>query len=127
MKRVTREWVVKAEDDYLAASQLANHKPPVHDVVCFHCQQCAEKYLKALLEESTVPIPKTHDLVRLFHLLPPPYALRRSFLRGLDFLTGFAVGIRYPSMRATKRGATAALRWAGRIRDAARGFLGLPL
>ena len=61
MKKTTREWVGKAEDDALAAARLAHGRKPFHDQVCFHCQQLAEKYLKALLEELGHPVPKTHD------------------------------------------------------------------
>ena len=50
MKRMTREWIRKAEDDFRAAGVLAAGSEPFHDQVCFHCQQSAEKYLKALLE-----------------------------------------------------------------------------
>ena len=52
MKRLTREWVRKAEADYRAAELLDRGSDPLHDQACFHCQQCAEKYLKALLEEA---------------------------------------------------------------------------
>jgi len=45
MKRTTREWVGKAEDDYQLAAQGARLSRPFHDQVCFHCQQAAEKYL----------------------------------------------------------------------------------
>ena len=60
MKRATAEWVRKAEDDYLIALQSSQSGIPLHDGVCFHCQQCAEKYLKGLLEEVSVSVPKTH-------------------------------------------------------------------
>jgi HEPN domain-containing protein len=52
MKRATREWLRKAEDDYLAARKLAKGGDPLPDQVCFHCQQSAEKLLKAILEEQ---------------------------------------------------------------------------
>ncbi len=32
------------------------------DTVCFHCQQCVEKYLKSILFLYEIPFPKTHDL-----------------------------------------------------------------
>jgi HEPN domain-containing protein len=126
MKRTTAEWVSKAEDDYRGATRLAAAKPPLYDLVSFHCQQCVEKYLKALLEELGIAVPKTHDLIRLFHLLTAPFLLPRSFLRGLDFLNKFAVGIRYAGNNASKRQALATLRWASKVRDAARQRLGLP-
>ena len=49
MKRQTGEWVRKAEDDWDGARNLAARTPPLIDLACFHCQQAAEKYLKALL------------------------------------------------------------------------------
>ena len=62
MQKTTRDWVKKAEEDYVLARQGRRSKVPVHDGVCFHCQQCAEKYLKGLMEELGLSVPKTHDL-----------------------------------------------------------------
>jgi len=52
---MTREWVRKAEGDWQVANHEAAEASPVNDAVCFHCQQCAEKYLKALLQELRRP------------------------------------------------------------------------
>ena len=72
MKPSTREWIQKAESDYQAALALARRrKISFHDQACFHCQQSAEKYLKARLEEANIRTPKTHDLDRLLSLLLP--------------------------------------------------------
>jgi len=52
MKLITEEWVNKAEGDFATAqreSQVENM--PNYDAVCFHSQQCIEKYLKACLQE----------------------------------------------------------------------------
>lgn len=116
----------KAEADYLRAVNLARILKNDHDGVCFHCQQAAEKYLKALLEESGHGVPRTHILRDLAGLLLPQYPGLRPLQRGLKFLTRFAVGIRYPGEDATKRQSTAALRWAVRVRTKARSLLGLP-
>jgi HEPN domain-containing protein len=97
----------------------------MHDAVCFHCQQCAEKYLKALMDELTLPIPKTHDLALLLRTLLPHHRGLRSVSRGMAFLNGFAVDVRYPGRDANKRQAEAAQRWAGRVRMAARKLLGI--
>ena len=125
MKRSTREWVRKAESDYRLAAGIARRREKFHDELCFHCQQSAEKYLKALLEELGVTIPKTHKLLALMHLLNTNYQMLRSLRRGLDFLTRFAVATRYPGDWASKRQAAAALRWATRIRGNCRTILGL--
>ena len=125
MKRTTREWVRKAEADWHGTERLATAPDPFHDLVGFHCQQAAEKYLKALLEESGQAIPKSHDLEGLFNLLQAHHVALRPIRRGLKYLTGFAVDPRYPVMRTTKRQAGAAQRWAGLVRDVCRAILGL--
>ena len=52
MKPLTAEWVQKGEDDFIVTQKMFRaRKQPVYDAVCFHAQQCAEKYLKAYLQE----------------------------------------------------------------------------
>jgi HEPN domain-containing protein len=97
----------------------------MHNGVCFHCQPCAEKYLKGLLEERTQPVPRTHNLDDVLTVLLPSHQTLRSLKRGLILLTRFAVETRYPGDHATKRQAEAALRWAHKARSAARALLGL--
>lgn len=125
MKRSTREWVRKAEADYRAANKLLSGSDPLHDQGCSFCQQCAEKYLKALLEELGITIPYTHILKDLLDLLRPSYPVLGPFRRGLTFLTRFAVGTRYPGENASKRQSAASLRWAERVRDLCRSLLGI--
>jgi HEPN domain-containing protein len=79
MKRLTAQGVRKAESDYAVANDIARGSEPHHDEVCFHAQQCAEKYLKALLEELGRPIPRTHILEDLFALLLPHHVSLRLF------------------------------------------------
>ncbi len=64
MRRGVRAWVSKAEADFRAAlrdSRVRMRRS--HDAVCFHCQQAVEKYLKAVLANAAVRIPRTHNLV----------------------------------------------------------------
>lgn len=62
----TLEWVAKAEGDFRTASrERAATIAPNHDAVCFHAQQCVEKYLNARLIEAGLAFQKTHDLVAL--------------------------------------------------------------
>lgn len=68
MKLETQEWLEKAEGDLKVARREAQTTDPVYDAVCFHAQQCAEKYLKALLEEHNITFPRIHDLVALLSL-----------------------------------------------------------
>jgi HEPN domain-containing protein len=126
MKKTTRAWVRKAEDDHRLAETIARGSEPFHDQLCFHCQQSAEKYLKALLEELGLSVPKTHDLDEILTLLSSYYSLLRSQRRGLTFLSNFAVAARYPGFNVSKRRAASALRWAQRVRQTCRALLRIP-
>lgn len=53
MDILTREWVGKAEGDFASAGrELRARKLPNYDSACFHAQQCAEKLLKAALQQA---------------------------------------------------------------------------
>ena len=93
---VVRRWVQKAENDLITAEhslKLGENCP--YDTVCFHAQQCAEKYLKALLALKWVDFPKTHDLVELAAMMPPEIRLEVELLE-LKELSPYAVEVRYP-------------------------------
>jgi HEPN domain-containing protein len=79
-----------------------------------------------LLEELGQTVPRTHLLRNLLVLLRPHHPSLASLRRGCVFLTRFAVDTRYPGDDASKRQATAALRWAEKVRAVARALLGLP-
>jgi HEPN domain-containing protein len=108
------------------AKKIARGSDPHHDEVCFHSQQCAEKYLKALLEELGQTVPRTHVLENLISMLVGYHQELGPLAMGAKFLTRFAVATRYPGENATKRQVTSALRWAERLRKAARAILNLP-
>jgi HEPN domain-containing protein len=122
----TTQWVRFAEEDLEGARNLATRHPPLRNLVCFHCQQSAEKYLKALLQELGLPVPRTHDLEDLLDLLLPHDGTLAPLRRALRSLTRYAVAFRYPGVRATTRRMQAALRHAERVGRQLCGRLGLP-
>lgn len=68
----TREWINKAEGDFATARrEMWVRKAPNYDAVCFHAQQCAEKYLMVILQEVNIPSGRTHNLVALLELVLP--------------------------------------------------------
>src|SRR5882762_6573554 len=72
MKPITSEWIAKAEGDFATAQrELGATDHPNYDAVCFHTQQCAEKYLKAFLQEASIAFPRRHDLADLLALALP--------------------------------------------------------
>lgn len=111
---VAHEWVTKAESDLRAAAYLLETgKEGLTDVICFHTQQCAEKYIKAFLVFRGTDFPKTHDLEKLIALLPA--SLRPSLtVEEQRRLTGYATAARYPGSGeislAEARGAVAIAR-----------------
>ena len=126
MKPVTREWVDKAEADYAAALLLRkSRKKHSRDIVCFHLQQCVEKYLKARMEEAGVSIHKTHDLEKLLDALLPIEPLWTTLRPALAAITDYAVEVRYPGRMVTPAEARTLLRDATHIRLLARRSLGL--
>ena len=64
MKQTTKEWLSAAEDDLYSARKLVDAER-LTNIVAFHCQQCLEKGLKALIEEKSGISIKSHDLLRL--------------------------------------------------------------
>lgn len=126
MKRLTVRWVRKAEADRAGAMTLASAKPVLNDLICFHCQQAAEKYLKALMLEVGLPVPRTHDLEQLRKLLEPHVGTLGTLRRSLVTLSRFAVDYRYPGQSATGREARSALLQLARVRSEIRRRLGLP-
>jgi HEPN domain-containing protein len=118
MKRLTAEWVQKAEDDFVVAQKMYRaRKRPVYDAVCFHTQQCAEKYLKAFLQENDRDIPKIHKLLDLLKLCKEVDASLEILVSDLMELERFSVNVRYPGVSAEKNEAKIALKAAKAVRD----------
>ena len=69
-EELVKEWAVKAEEDYLTVEELFKiHVRRFATIICFHSQQCAEKYLKALLIACNIEPPRTYSLETLLDLI----------------------------------------------------------
>lgn len=110
----------------LLAVRESAQKPRLNDAICFHCQQAAEKYLKALMCERSLTVPRTHDLDHLLLQLLPTDTTLAKHRRRLAQLTDYAVDYRYPGIHASSRQAQSAIRMAMAIRDDIRFRFGLP-
>ena len=92
-----REWLFKADNDLVnAAHTLTLGAQGPTDTVCFHVQQCVEKYIKALLIFRGTAFPKTHDIAELRALLPPKLRPKLT-VKVQERLTEYAVILRYPT------------------------------
>jgi HEPN domain-containing protein len=126
MNPAVAEWVAKAEGDFITAGrELRARKLPNYDAVCFHTQQCAEKYLKAILQENNKRIPKIHFLLELLALLLKFDGSYEFLKADLEVLEEYSVRFRYPGHFAEKDEAQAAYAAARTVRNFVRQKLGL--
>ncbi|MBI5892967.1 MAG: HEPN domain-containing protein [Deltaproteobacteria bacterium] len=90
------KWIGIAERDLLTAKQGLEAKTVITDTVCFHCQQAVEKYLKAFLVKHQVEFMKTHSIMTVLNLCSTVDKSFSEELSEVDYLTDYAVEIRYP-------------------------------
>ena len=93
---VIRQWVQKVENGLKnAAHTLRLGQDCPTDTVCFHTQQCIEKYIKALLVWHGIEFTRIHHISALVALLPTHF---RPDLtpEEQERLTDYAVSARYP-------------------------------
>jgi HEPN domain-containing protein len=110
MTELVREWVQKAEADIRTAEREAHvAEEPNWDAVCFHAQQAVEKYLKAVLQQNAIAFPKVHDLAALLDMILPVHPEWETMRDSLEWLSAFAVEIRYPGEVATEEDAFQAI------------------
>ena len=94
-----KEWIRFAEMDRDTVNILFNsHKKPI-EIICYHCQQAVEKYLKACLIMYNTPVLKTHDLAELNTICTQHNNGFSSILDECIYLTDFGVQARYPEHR----------------------------
>ncbi|AUB83707.1 HEPN domain-containing protein [Candidatus Thiodictyon syntrophicum] len=75
------DWLTKVAEDYRVAQLLAESAERLDDAICFHCQQAAEKLLKALLVAAGARPPRTHEAITIFWLSRKP--IGRLTIRGV--------------------------------------------
>ena len=120
------EWVEKAEGDFETVLDLrSKRRPKQRYIIAFHCQQCVEKYLKALLTFHRIHFPKHHDLEELLALLLDTDPLLAPIRKQLKELTPYAVEFRYPGDVVTPEEVTEAVKYAKQLRPILRKRLGL--
>ena len=127
MNPLTLEWAQKAEGDYAMMHQSYESSNPIYDGICFHAQQCIEKYLKAWLQEANIPVTRTHNLKELLDLIVPTIPAWRAWQANLSTLSRHAVDFRYPGKSATANDAAHAMQICAEVRQAVRTQLKLPI
>jgi len=135
-RRLVVAWLVKADDDLRVARLLILEENALYAAGVYHCQQAAEKAIKAWLTCHDIVFPKTHDLEALLHLCRPQEPGFSAYVEHARVLTPLATEFRYPSdvhapepehARDVLEQASEIVTYAGRLVDAAldRGREGL--
>lgn len=118
-----KEWLVFAETDYGVAARLFEvYRPLPLEIICFHCQQAAEKAVKAVITLYGSPggLPKSHDVLLLLNQIKNRVTIENELLSFADILTPYGIVMRYPhelflEERHAKKAiemAAAFIRWA---------------
>jgi len=97
-KEIVRQWIELADKDLaLAEHTVKTMRPIPYEIVCFHCQQFVEKYLKAFLVSKGQEPPYMHDLVRLASLCGAENPVFSEIKQACIALTEYGIKPRYPS------------------------------
>lgn len=127
------EWLRYSSMDINAAEHLytlqqnSRHRPI--EIILYHCQQGAEKALKAFMVQNGRFPPKTHELqeLRLICLQWSPYFDNTRLINHCAYLDPFSVVVRYPKHNISLDSAQASrgLNSAKRVYDFVSEELGL--
>ena len=112
------EWFQLADMDYASAEYLQGMCPQPLEIICYHCQQSAEKNLKGYLIGKGIEPPKTHDLVDLNDICSDIDERFTNNDKICGVLTRYGVQPRYPQeIGITANDTKKALEYARQIRD----------
>ena len=95
-----KEWLSFAEADLGVAEHLnKTYHPKPLEIICFHCQQAAEKAVKSIivLNGSQGGIPKKHDLFLLLNQIKNMVSIEEKYYDYADILAPYGVAMRYPN------------------------------
>lgn len=89
-------WLTKALHDLQTARIVGNAPEGPLDTAIYHCQQAAEKAMKAWLTANNVAFEKSHDIGRLVRQAIALHPEFRQFTASAQLLTPYVTAFRYP-------------------------------
>jgi HEPN domain-containing protein len=96
------EWIKIADDDFDSAEILNEAFRKHYEIICYHCAQAVEKYLKGYLEYKDIVPEKTHNISYLNSICIEQDNRFINIKTECDFINKFANDIRYPHRYETK-------------------------
>ena len=127
MNPLTLEWIQRAEEDYAIMRLIQREQNSMHNGICFHAQQCIEKYLKAWLQQANIHTPRTHNLEELLDLIIPTLPDWSDWQRDFKTIMAYAVDPRYPEDSRTAEDTHHATHICPEVRQAVRTQLKLEM
>lgn len=114
-----KQWLIKAEHDLKSAEILLQGADPVLDTGVYHCQQVAEKSLKAVLAFWEEPLVRTHDITALVEKCVAHDTTFEQWRNAAEELTPYGTFFRYPGdvLEPDPEDATHALETAKQVYD----------
>jgi HEPN domain-containing protein len=95
-RELVRDWLTRASHDLRSSRALASLEEPLLDTAIYHCQQAAEKSVKAWLQSNDEPFPRTHDIEDLVERASGANPDFSKFLKAASVLTPYVSAFRYP-------------------------------
>ena len=113
-QEILQQWLDKAKDDLRSAEHLSTmHHPTPDEIICFHCQQSAEKNFKAFIFLQDIEPENTHDLEKLLTTCMEYNDTFSALLSKATVLKNYAVMPRYPNeLRITSEDMKIAIQYA---------------
>ena len=114
-----QQWMAYAEKDLAVAKHLLQtfHPQPL-EIICYHCQQSAEKAIKAVYIALGIPggLPRKHDLTFILEQMKNRVSVEESMMDHADELNSYGVVVRYPNeIQMDERKVQLAIRYADEI------------
>jgi len=97
-EKLLQQWLDKGKDELRSAEYLSTmHHPTPDEVICYLCQQSAEKYLKAFIYSHDIEPEKTHDLEYLLEICQKYNTEFSTLFSKVFVLKRYSVLPRYPN------------------------------
>ncbi|MDR2607743.1 MAG: HEPN domain-containing protein [Treponema sp.] len=90
------EWMQIADDDFDSAKILYESDRKHYEIICYHCAQAVEKYLKGYLSYNDIIPQKTHNLLLLNEICIDIDNNFENIRTECSLLNRFTNEIRYP-------------------------------
>ncbi len=98
-QEVINHWLNIANKDLESAKILMkNMYPAPFEIICYHCQQAAEKFLKCISASLGMEVVKTHDILKVLDQYVNQIEIPQEIVVIAGTLTQFATKTRYPEI-----------------------------